>query len=60
MRLGHLINALAQRTAYLAQIVNSRGVRGLIQFIRDTCKGPWLDADRIQQLLASPLQLRLE
>jgi len=60
MRLGHLINALAQRTAYLAQIVNSRGVRGLIQFIRDTCKGPWLDADRIQQLLASSLQLRLE
>jgi hypothetical protein len=60
MRLGHLINALSQRTTHLAQIVRRRGVRGLIQFIRDTCKGPWLDADRIQQLRASPLQLRLE
>ena len=60
MRLGHLINVLSQRTTYLAQIVRRRGVRGLIQFIRDTCKGPWLDADRIRQLHASPLQLRLE
>jgi hypothetical protein len=60
MRLGHLINVLSQRTAHLAHLVRRRGVRGVIQFIRDTCKGPWLDADRIQQLHASPLQLRLE
>jgi hypothetical protein len=60
MRLGHLVNVLAQHTTHLAQIVRRRGVRGLIQFIRDTCKGPWVDADRIRQLHASPLQLRLE
>ena len=60
MRLGHLINVLSQWTTHLAQIVRRRGVRGLIQFIRDTCKGPWLDADRIRELLAAPLQLRLE
>ncbi|HXM21187.1 MAG TPA: transposase family protein [Terriglobales bacterium] len=60
MRLGHLINILAQKTERLAQIARKRGLRGLIQFIRDTCKGPWLDADRIRQLHASSLQLRLE
>ena len=60
MHLGHLINVLSQWTTHLAQIVRRRGVRGLIQFIRETCKGPWLDADRIRQLHASPLQLRLE
>ena len=60
MRLGHLINVLAQHTARLAQIVRRRGLRGLIQFIRETCKGPWLDAERIRQIHAASLQLRLE
>lgn len=60
MRLGHLINVLAQNTARLMQIIRRRGIRGLIQFIRDTCKGPWLDAERIRQLIASNPQLRLE
>ena len=60
MRLGHLINTIAQKTERLAQIVRKRGLRGLIQFIRETCKGPWLDAERIRQLRASSLQLRLE
>jgi DDE_Tnp_1-associated len=60
MRLGHLINVLAQNTARLMQIVRHRGVRGLIQLIRDTCKGPWLDSERIRQLIASSPQLRLE
>ena len=60
MRLGHLINILSQHTQRLARIVRCRGVRGLIQFIRDTCKGPWLDPSRIRQLHVSPLQLRLE
>jgi hypothetical protein len=60
MRLGHLINVLAQNTARLARICRSRGIRGLIDFLRETCSGPWLDADRITALLASPMQLRLE
>lgn len=60
MRLGHLINVLAQNTARLARICRSRGIRGLIHFLRETCSGPWLDADRITALLASPIQLRLE
>ena len=60
MRLGHLINVLAQKTARLAQIVRRRGLRGLIQFIRETCKGPWLDAERIRRLLTQSHQLRFE
>lgn len=60
MRLGHFINIVAQKTEFLAKMVRRWGVRGVIQFIRDTCKGPWLNAERIRQLHASPLQLRLE
>jgi hypothetical protein len=60
MRLAHLINILAQKTAFLAGLVDGRGVRGLIQFLRETCKSPWLNADRISALLAAPCQLRLE
>jgi hypothetical protein len=59
MRLGHLINILAQNTAALAKLVVQRGVRGSIAFLRETCKGLWLNAERIQQLLASPCQIRL-
>ena len=60
MRLGHLINVLSQKTMRLAQIVCHRGLRGLIQFIRETCKGPWLDAERIRRLHTSSFQLRLD
>lgn len=60
MRLGHLINILAQKTEYLAGLVRRRGVRGMIRFILDTCTGPWLDAERIRASLALPVQLRLE
>jgi DDE_Tnp_1-associated/Transposase DDE domain len=60
MRLGHLLNTLAQHTARLAHLVRSRGVRGLIQFLRETCSGPWLNAEQIRRLLAAPGQLRLE
>ena len=60
MRLGHLLNTLAQNTARLARMVRSRGRRGLIQWLRETCSGPWLDATRIRLLLASPCQIRLE
>jgi hypothetical protein len=60
MRLGHLINILASHTAGLARLVDRLGVRGLIRFLRDTYSGPWLDADRIRAVIASPCQIRLE
>ena len=59
MRLAHLINVLAQHTELLAKLVLNRGVRGLIQFLRDTCKGLWLNPERIRQILNSPCQIRL-
>jgi len=60
MRLGHLINILAQKTKYLAGLVRRRGMQGMIRFILETCTAPWLDAERIRTLLRSPCQLRLE
>lgn len=60
MRLGHLINILARYSERLARLVYLRGARGLIRFIRETCAAPWLDAERIRQVLASPCQVRLQ
>jgi hypothetical protein len=60
MQIAHLLNILVQNSARLARLVRSRGLRGLIQFLRVTCSGSWLDAERIRQLLASPCQIRLE
>ncbi len=60
MCLAHLMNTLALHTARLARLVARRGVRGTIQFVRETISGPWLDAARIQAVRAAPLQLRLQ
>ncbi len=60
MRLGHLINILAQKTEYLAGLVRRRGAQGTIRFLLETCIGPWLDAERIRALLGLSCQLRLE
>jgi hypothetical protein len=60
MQIAHLLNILVQNSARLAHTVRSRGLRGLLQFLRATCSGPWLNAERIRQLLASPCQIRLE
>ena len=60
MQIAHLLNTLVQNSARLVRLVRSRGLRGLLQFLRTTCSGPWLDAERIRQLLLSPCQIRLE
>jgi hypothetical protein len=60
MQIAHLLNTLVQNSARLVRLVRSRGLRGLLQFLRTTCSGPWLDAERIRQLMASPCQIRLE
>ncbi len=60
MRLGHLVNVLAQNTARLARMVRRWGQQGLIQFLRQTCSGPWLDAARIRLRITSPGQMRIE
>lgn len=60
MQIAHLLNTLVQNSARLVRLVRNRGLRGLLQFLRTTCSGPWLDAERIRQLQASPYQMRLE
>jgi len=59
MRLGHLINVLAQYSERLVKMVRELGVRGFIRFIRETIGGPWLDPLLVRERLAAPFQLRL-
>lgn len=60
MQIAHLLNILVQNSARLVRLVRSWGLRGLVQFLRVTCSGSWLDAVRIRQLRVSPCQIRLE
>ena len=35
------------------------GIRGFIDFVRETLTGPWLDIDRVPARLKHPYRLRL-
>ena len=59
MRIAHLLNVLAQYSSQLVRLVEELGARGLIQFIRQTLSGPWIDAERVRKALAQRRQLRL-
>ena len=59
MRLGHLINILAQNCECLVKMVREFGVRGFISFVRGTLSGPWLDPPSVRKRLSDPFQLRL-
>lgn len=60
MQIAHLLNTLVQNSARLVRLVRRWGLRGLLQFLRTTCSGPWLDAEGIRRLQASSCQIRLE
>jgi hypothetical protein len=60
MRLGHALNVLARYSAALAKYVRELGVRGLIDFVRQTLAGPWFTVEQLQQIATAPCQLRLE
>jgi hypothetical protein len=60
MRLGHALNVLARYSAALAKYVRDLGVRGLIDFVRQTIAGPWLKVEELQQIATAPCQIRLE
>jgi hypothetical protein len=60
MQIARLLNVLVEYSAHLVRMVRRWGLRGLVQFLRTTCSGPWLDAPRIRLILASPCQIRLE
>ena len=59
MRLAHLLNTLAMYSLDLVDRVVTLGIRGLVHFLRQTLSGPWLDAQRIRDLVATRPQLRL-
>ena len=60
MRMGHALNVLAQYSSTLIKRVREMGVRGLIDFIRETMAAPWFDPEQVQRRMADPFQLRLE
>lgn len=59
MRIGHALNVLAQYGSVLIGLVQVLGVRGFIDFVRETMAGPWLNVEQVREALAKPYQLRL-
>ncbi len=59
MRLGHTLNVLTQYSTALIKLVQTLGVRGFIDFVRETMAAPWLNAEQVREALARPCQLRL-
>jgi hypothetical protein len=59
MRIGRTINGLGQYCECLASMFIEKGVRGFIDFVRETLTGPWLDVDWLHARMSLPYQLRL-
>lgn len=59
MRMVHLLNIFAHHLIYLYEKVKELGVRGLIDFVRSTLSGPWLDLDRIGKIMNRKFQLKM-
>jgi len=59
MRIGLMLNVLVQYSEYFIDVIKTLGKRGAIKFVFETLKGPWLNAEYIQNKLKKPLQLRL-
>ena len=59
MRIGHLLNVLAEYSAKLVAAFKEKGPQGVIEFIRTTLSGLWLESAQVRRLLSRPFQLRL-
>ena len=59
MHIGQLFNVLAQWSHALRPTVQKLGLRGCVDFVRETMAGPWLDAVEVRRRLEAPVQLRL-
>jgi len=59
MRIGLMLNVLVQYSECFIDVIKTLGKRGAIKFVFETLKGPWLNAEYIQNKLKKPLQLRL-
>ena len=59
MHIGHALNALARYSESLAKVVKEKGVRGFIEYIRESLVTPWLDPETLFKRLNPKPQLRL-
>lgn len=59
MRLGHFLNVLARCTERLQEVIRAEGVRGWLEYLRETVAGPWLDPQRVRAQLSRRFQIRL-
>ncbi len=59
MRIGHALNVLAQFSERLIKVVRQKGIRGFIDFVRETIMASLLDISWVEQRLSGPIQLRL-
>jgi len=58
MRIGLMLNVLAQYSECFIDVIKTYGRRGTIKFLYETIKGPWLKAEYLK-MLEKPRQLRL-
>ncbi len=59
MRIGHALNVLVQFSESLIKLVREKGIRGFIDFVRETIIASLLDAKFVEDRLSGPIQLRL-
>ncbi len=59
MRIGHALNVLAQFSESLIKVVREKGIRGFIDFVRETIIVLLLDSQFVNKRLSDPIQLRL-
>lgn len=59
MRMAHLLNELVQFSKTLVKKVKEKTIRGFIQFVFETCKGPWFSQDEIKAKLKDNYRYQL-
>lgn len=59
MHIAHFVNELTLRTVGIVELVKELGIRGFLSFLCKTVEGPWLNLERIRDVVLHPGQLRL-
>ncbi|MFH1435117.1 MAG: transposase family protein [Pseudomonadota bacterium] len=60
MRIGHALNTLILNSSVMIKRVRHMGLRGFLDFLRQTISVHLLTSEKVLALLSQPLQLRLE
>ncbi len=59
MRLAHILNTITLHTKDLWDMVITKGIGGMLKFLRELLRNPWIDLTRLLELVKKPPQLRL-